>query len=89
MENLVLMKYIDSHGLPRYRRITEQEMPGTDDSRMGLMELEADEMLYTGEMKEKLWIKCLNKEQYKRLMDAESKVRMETLDKLIRVWEEV
>lgn len=83
------MKYLDSHELPRYRRITEQEMPGTDESRMGLMELEADEMLYTGEMKKKLWIKCLDKEQYKQLIDEEAQARIETLDKLIRVWEEV
>ena len=46
-------------------------------------------MLCSGEMSEHLWTKYPNKEDYKSLMDLESKVRLEVLDKLIRVWEEV
>lgn len=83
------MKYLDAKGIPRYKRITENEVRGTDEFRKEFMELEKDEMLYSGEMSEHLWTKCLNKEEYKSLMDLESKVRLETLDKLIRVWEEV
>ena len=43
------------------------------DNRIDLIEIEAEEMLYTGEVKEKLWIKSLNKEEYKQLMKDESK----------------
>ncbi|MBR1795843.1 hypothetical protein IJ765_01095 [Candidatus Saccharibacteria bacterium] len=57
--------------------------------RKEFMNLEKEEMLYSGEMSEHLWTKCLNKEEYKTLMDLESKVRLETLDELIRVWEQV
>ena len=53
-----------------------------------MMELEAEEMLFTGDMKEKLWVKSLDKNQYKQLMDEESQARKETLDKMIRAWEE-
>lgn len=83
------MKYLDAKGIPRYKRITENEVRGTDEFRREFMDLEKEEMLYSGEMSEHLWTKCLNKEEYKSLMDLESKVRLETLDKLIRVWEEV
>ena len=89
MNKLVLMKYLDAKGLPRFRRITENEVHGTDEFRKEFMDLEKEEMLYSGEMSEHLWTKCLNKEEYKSLMDLESKVRLETLDVLIRVWEEV
>ncbi|MDO5451947.1 MAG: hypothetical protein Q4F56_02560 [Candidatus Saccharibacteria bacterium] len=85
---LVLMKYLNSRGLPCYSRITEDEAPGSDEARLDMMELEAEEMLFSGEMKEKLWIKCLDKEQYKQLMDEEARARQETLDKIIRTWEE-
>ena len=83
------MKYLDAKGLPRYKRITENEVRGTNEFRKEFMDLEKEEMLYSGEMSEHLWTKCLNKEEYKSLMDLESKVRLETLDELIRVWEEV
>ena len=83
------MKYLDAKGLPCYKRITENEVHGTDEFRKEFMSLEKEEMLYSGEMSEHLWTKCLNKEEYKSLMDSESKVRLETLDELIRVWEEV
>ena len=89
MNKLVLMKYLGTEGLPRYRRITENEIYGTDEFRKEFMDLEKEEMLYSGEMSEHLWTKCLNKEEYKSLMDLESKVRLETLDELIRIWEEV
>lgn len=82
------MKYLNSRGLPCYSRITEDEAPGSDEARLDMMELEAEEMLFSGEMKEKLWIKCLDKEQYKQLMDEEARARQETLDKIIRTWEE-
>ncbi|MBR2994260.1 hypothetical protein IKF43_02635 [Candidatus Saccharibacteria bacterium] len=85
---LVLMKYLNSRGLPCYCRITEDEASGSDETRLDMMELEAEEMLFSGEMKEKLWIKCLDKEQYKQLMDEEARARQETLDKIIRTWEE-
>ena len=83
------MKYLDAKGLPRYKRITENEVHGTDEFRKELMNLEKEKMLYSGEMSEHLWTKCLDKEEYKSLIDSESKVRLEALDKLIRVWEEV
>ena len=82
------MKYLNSRGLPCYCRITEDEASGSDETRLDMMELEAEEMLFSGEMKEKLWIKCLDKEQYKQLMDEEARARQETLDKIIRTWEE-
>ncbi|MBO7664637.1 hypothetical protein J6S46_02145 [Candidatus Saccharibacteria bacterium] len=66
---LVLMKYLNSKSLPCYRRITEEEAPGSNNDRLEMMELEAEKMLFVGEMKEKLWIKCLDKNQYKQLMD--------------------
>ncbi len=81
------MKYLNSRGLPCYRRITEDDVPGSDDDRLEMMELEAEEMLFTGTMKEKLWIKCLDEEQYKQLIDEEAQMRIETLDRLIKTWE--
>ena len=89
MNKLVLMKKKKKKGIPRYKRITENEVHGTDEFRKEFMSLEKEEMLYSGEMSEHLWTKCLNKEEYKSLMDLESKVRLETLDELIRVWEKV
>ena len=83
------MKYLNAKDMPCYRYMREEDISGTADNRVELMEAEAEEMLYTGEMKEKLWIKCLNEEQYKRLLDNEAKARMKTLDRLIKVWEEV
>ena len=89
MSELVLMKYLDAKCVPRYKRITENEIHGTSKFRKEFMDLEKEEMLYSGEMSKHLWTKILNKEQYGQLMDEESKARIETLDKLIRVWEEV
>ena len=89
MSELVLMKYLDAKGVPYYKRITENEIRGTSKFRKEFMDLEKEEMLYSGEMSKHLWTKILNKEQYGQLMDEESKARIETLDKLIRVWEEV
>ncbi|MBQ1373244.1 hypothetical protein IIY66_00355 [Candidatus Saccharibacteria bacterium] len=80
---LVLMKYLNSRSLPCYRRITEEEAPGSDNDRLEMMELEAEEMLFAGDMKEKLWIKCLNDEEYKRLMKDESNARIKKLDCMI------
>ena len=74
------MKYLDTKGIPRYKRIAENEVHGTDEFRKEFMELEKDEMLYSGEMSEYPWTKCLNKEEYKSLMDLESKVRLERND---------
>lgn len=31
MNKLVLMKYLDAKGIPRYKRITENEVHGTDE----------------------------------------------------------
>ena len=86
MKKLVLMKYLNRKSLPCYRRITEEEAPGSDEERLAMMELEADEMLFTGEMKEKLWIKSLDEDQYKQLLKDESKARMKTLEKLDKAW---
>lgn len=86
MKKLVLMKYINSRGLPCYSRLTEDEAPGSDEARLDMMELEAEEMLFAGDMKEKLWIKSLNKEEYKNLMDLESRARLKKLDRLIEDW---
>ena len=49
-----------------------------------MMELEAEEMLFAGGMKEKLWIKSLNEEEYKQLIREGSRTRKETLDRIIR-----
>ncbi|MBR2543040.1 hypothetical protein IKF03_00320 [Candidatus Saccharibacteria bacterium] len=89
MKKLVLMKYLNSRGLPCYSRITEDEAPGSDEARLDMMELEAEEMLFTGEMKEKLWIKCLDKNQYKQLMDEEAQARIDTINKIIKLWEKL
>lgn len=83
------MKYLNSRGLPCYSRITEDEAPGSDEARLDMMELEAEEMLFTGEMKEKLWIKCLDKNQYKQLMDEEAQARIDTINKIIKLWEKL
>lgn len=86
MKKLVLMKYLNSKSLPCYRRITEEEAPGSDNDRLEMMELEAEEMLFAGDMKEKLWIKCLDQEQYKQLIKDEAEARMKTLEKLDKAW---
>ena len=75
--------------MPSYRRITEKEAPGSDNDRLEMMELEAEEMLFTGEIKEKLWIKCLDKNQYKQLMDEEAQARIDTINKIIKLWEKL
>ena len=89
MKKLVLMKYLNSKSLPCYHRITEKEAPGSDNDRLEMMELEAEEMLFAGEMKEKLWIKCLDKNQYKQLMDEEAQARIDTINKIIKLWEKL
>ena len=88
MKKLVLMKYLNSRDLPCYSRITEDEAPGSDEARLDMMELEAEEMLFAGDMKEKLWIKSLNEEEYKQLMRNESNARIKKLEELDRVWDE-
>ena len=47
------MKYLNNKGYPCYSRITEDEAPGSEEARIDLMELEAEEMLFAGDMKEK------------------------------------
>ncbi len=89
MKKLVLMKYLNAKGIPEYRSMPKIDMPDNEvDNRKALMEVEAEEMLYTGEMKEKLWIKSLNEEEYKQLMKDESKERIRRLEDLNKVWEE-
>ena len=84
------MKYLDKKGMPRYRSMPKIDMPDNEvDNRVNLMEVEADEMLYTGEMKELLWIKSLDKGQYRQLMNDESKARSKKLDKIIEAWKKV
>ena len=87
MKKLVLMKYLDKKGMPRYRSMPKIDMPDNEvDNRISLMEVEADEMLYTGEMKELLWIKSLNEEEHKQLMKDESEARIKKLEELGEVW---
>ena len=86
---LVLMKYLNSKNMPCYRRMTEETTPGSDEDRLEMMELEAKEMLYSGDMKKLLWIKCLDKEEYKNLIDSEAKARLKVLDGLIETWDSV
>ena len=80
------MKYLNNKGYPCFSRITEDEAPGSEEACIDLMELEAEEMLFAGNMKEKLWIKSLNEEKYKQLINNESRTRKETLDRIIRTW---
>lgn len=54
MNKLVLMKYLDAKGIPRYKRITENEAHGTDEFRKEFVGLEKEEILYSGEMIEYL-----------------------------------
>ena len=82
------MKYLDKKGMPRYHSTPKIDMPDNEvDNRVNLMEVEADEMLYTGEMKELLWIKSLNEEEYKQLMRDESDARIKKLDELKKIWD--
>lgn len=60
MNKLVLMKYLDAKGIPRYKRITENEAHGTDEFRKEFVGLEKEEILYSGEMIEHLWTKRLS-----------------------------
>ena len=87
MKKLVLMKYLNAKGVPEYRSMPKIDMPDNEvDNRVSLMEVEAEEMLYTGDMKELLWIKSLNEEEYKQLMRDESDARIKTLEKLDKAW---
>ena len=89
MKKLVLMKYLDKKGIPRYRSMPKIDMPDNEvDNRVNLMKVEADEMLYTGEMEELLWIKSLNEEEHKQLMKDESRERIKRLEDLNKIWEE-
>ena len=88
MEKVVLIKYLNNKRCPCCSRITEDEASGSKEARIDLMELEAEEMLFAGDMK-KLWIKSLNEEEYKQLMNNESRTRKETLDRIIRTWKKV
>ena len=46
MKKLVLMKYLDKKGIPRYRSMPKIDMPDNEvDNRVNLMEVEADEEL--------------------------------------------
>lgn len=65
-------------------------MPDNEvDNRVNLMEVEAEEMLYMGEMKEKLWIKSLNEKDYRQLLRDESKTRIKRLEELDKTWEKI
>lgn len=87
MKKLVLMKYLDKKGMPRYRSMPKIDMSDNEvDNRLNLMEVEADEMLYTGEMKELLWIKSLNDEEHAQLMREESDARIKKLEELDKTW---
>ena len=87
MKKLVLMKYLNAKGVPEYRSMPKIDMPDSEvDNRTSLMEVDAEEMLYTGEMKELLWVKSLNEEEYKQLMRDESDARIKTLEKLDKAW---
>jgi len=80
------MKYLNSRSLPYYRRTTEEEIPGSDNDRLEMMELGAEEMLFAGDMKELLWIKNLNGEDYRQLLRDESNARIKKLENLNRAW---
>ena len=87
MKKLVLMKYLNAKGIPEYRSMPKIDIPDDEvDNRTALMEVEAEEMLYTGDMKELLWIKSLNEEEHKQLMRDESNARIKTLEKLDKAW---
>ena len=83
------MKYLNKKGIPEYRSMPKIDIPDNQvDNRTALMEVEAEEMLYTGDMKELLWIKSLNEEEYKQLMRDESDARIKKLDELKKIWDE-
>lgn len=90
MKKLVLMKYLNAKGIPEYRSMPKIDMPDNEvDNRVDLMKVEADEMLYTGEMKELLWIKSLNEKDYRQLLRDESKTRIKRLEELDKTWEKI
>ena len=89
MKKLVLMKYLNAKDMPCYRYMREKDMPEANDNRVELIKTEAAEMLHTGEMKELLWIKCLNEEEYRQLMRNEADARMKKIDELNEIWEKV
>lgn len=69
MKKHVLMKYLNTKDEPEYRSTPKEDLPDrVTDSRIGLMEIGAEEMLYTGKIKELLWIKSLNDEEHAQLM---------------------
>lgn len=87
MKKHVLMNFLNTKGEPEYCSTPKKDLPdGVTDSRIGLMEIEAEEMLYTGEMKELLWIKSLNDEEHVKLMRDESDMRIKRLEKLDEIW---
>lgn len=75
--------------MPCYERITDRGMAGSNKFREGFMEIEKQEMLNTGEMKKHLWMKSVDEAEYKQLFDTESKICIETLERLDRIWEEI
>lgn len=84
------MKYLNAKGIPEYRSMPKIDMPDNEvDNRVDLMKVEADEMLYTGEMKELLWIKSLNEKDYRQLLRDESKTRIKRLEELDKTWEKI
>ena len=90
MKKLVLMKYLNAKGIPEYRSMPKTDMSDDEvDNRTALMEVEAEEMLYAGEMKESLWIKSLNEKDYRQLLRDESKTRIKRLEELDRTWEKI
>ena len=87
MKKLVLMKYLNAKGIPEYRSMPKTDMSDDEvDNRTALMEVEAEEMLYAGEMKESLWI---NEKDYRQLLRDESKTRIKRLEELDRTWEKI
>ena len=66
--------------------MTANEVSNSDSDSLEMMELEKDEMLFSGEMSKHLWTKVINGSQYKRLLDIEAKHRMEIPDHLIELF---
>lgn len=83
MKKLVLMKYLNDKNMPCYHYIREDDMSGTDEYRLEMMDLKKEELLSTGEMSKHLWTKLLTEEQYKSLLDAGARYRMKMLDHML------
>lgn len=83
------MKYIDWRNLPCYKCYTENDMVGSDKNRLEFMELEKEEMLFADEMKKCLWIKEFKSDESTQNLKNESQDRMEILERLSKIWEEI